>query len=54
MLVLGGGVSGCELGEFLARVGVRVTIVELLPSSCPGIDADLSRELTGTPLRSSA
>ncbi len=48
MLVLGGGVSGCELGEFLAQVGVRVTIVELLPQLLPGIDADLSREITGS------
>ncbi len=47
MIVLGGGVSGCELGEFLARVGVEVTIVELLPQLLPGLDSDLSRELTG-------
>ncbi len=47
LLVLGGGVSGCELGEFLARVGVEVTIVELLPQLLPGIEGDLSRELTG-------
>jgi dihydrolipoamide dehydrogenase len=48
ILVLGGGVSGCELGEFLARVGVDVTIVELLPQILPGIEADLSRELSVT------
>lgn len=48
MLVLGGGVSGCELGEFLARVGVEVTIVELLPQLLPGLEPDLARELTGT------
>ncbi len=48
MLVLGGGVSGLELGEFLARVGVEVTIVELLPQLLPGVEADLSREITGT------
>ena len=48
MLILGGGVSGCELGEFLARVGVQVTIVELLPQILPGVEADLSRELGGT------
>jgi dihydrolipoamide dehydrogenase len=48
MLVLGGGVSGCELGEFLARVGVEVTIVELLSQLLPGMETDLSRELTGT------
>jgi len=47
MLVLGGGVSGCELGEFLARVGVEVTIVEMMPQLLPGVEPDLSRELTG-------
>lgn len=48
MLILGGGVSGCELGEFLARVGVEVTIVELLSQLLPGMEPDLSRELTAT------
>lgn len=46
ILVLGGGVSGCELGQFLARVGVKVTIVELMPQILPGMDADLARELS--------
>ncbi|MCI4349176.1 MAG: dihydrolipoyl dehydrogenase [Thermoplasmata archaeon] len=48
ILVLGGGVSGCELGQFLARVGVRVTMVELMPQLLPGLDADLSREVLGS------
>jgi dihydrolipoamide dehydrogenase len=48
MLVLGGGVSGLELGEFLARVGVEVTVVELLAQLLPGFEPDLSREITGT------
>jgi dihydrolipoamide dehydrogenase len=47
MLILGGGVSGCELGEFLASVGVSVTIVELMPQLLPGMEPDLSREITG-------
>ncbi|MCI4336347.1 MAG: dihydrolipoyl dehydrogenase [Thermoplasmata archaeon] len=47
-LILGGGVSGCELGEFLAHVGVEVTIVELLGQLLPGMEPDLSRELTST------
>ncbi len=47
MLILGGGVSGCELGEFLARVGVEVTIVEMMPQLLPGVEPDLARELTG-------
>lgn len=46
LLVLGGGVSGCELGEFAAAAGTQVTIVELLPQLLPGMDPDLSRELT--------
>ncbi|HTT16384.1 MAG TPA: dihydrolipoyl dehydrogenase [Thermoplasmata archaeon] len=46
MIVLGGGVSGCELGEFLARVGVKVTIVELMPQLLPGLEPDLARELS--------
>jgi len=45
MLVLGGGVSGCELGLFLARLGVTVTIVELMPEILPGLEADLAKEL---------
>jgi dihydrolipoamide dehydrogenase len=46
LLVLGGGVSGCELGEFAAAAGARVTIVELMPQLLPGMDPDLARELT--------
>ncbi|MCI4345262.1 MAG: dihydrolipoyl dehydrogenase [Thermoplasmata archaeon] len=46
LLVLGGGVSGCELGQFYAEVGVAVTIVELLPNLLPGLEPDLSAELT--------
>jgi dihydrolipoamide dehydrogenase len=48
MLILGGGVSGCELGEFLARVGVEVSIVELMPQILPGVEPDLARELAVT------
>jgi dihydrolipoamide dehydrogenase len=45
VLVLGGGVSGCELGEFLAEVGVQVTVVEWMPQILPGLDPELSQEL---------
>jgi dihydrolipoamide dehydrogenase len=48
LLVLGGGVSGCELGEFCAHAGVSVTIVELLSQLLPGLEGDLARELTQT------
>ena len=46
IVVLGGGVSGCELGQYLARFGVQVTIVELMPQILPGLEADLARELS--------
>ncbi len=46
LLVLGGGVTGCELGEFAAFAGVAVTIVELMPQLLPGMDPELARELT--------
>jgi dihydrolipoamide dehydrogenase len=48
MMILGGGVSGCELGEFLGRVGVEITIVEMMPQLLPGVEADLAQELTRT------
>lgn len=46
LLVLGGGVSGCELGQFCAEAGVKVTIVELMPTLLPGLEPDLASELT--------
>ncbi|HKS59955.1 MAG TPA: FAD-dependent oxidoreductase, partial [Thermoplasmata archaeon] len=52
VLVLGGGVSGCELGEFLSNVGVSVTIVELMPQILPGLEPELARELSGALERS--
>ena len=46
LLVIGGGYIGCELGQMLARAGVRVTIVfrsRLLPEEEP----EISEALTG-------
>lgn len=48
MIVLGGGVSGCELGEYFQRLGTQVTVVELLPQILPGIEPDLAKELATT------
>ena len=45
LVILGGGVSGVELGQHYARLGSKVTIVELLPQIVPGTEADLAREL---------
>lgn len=44
LLVIGGGVIGCELGQLFARAGVKVTIVcrsRLLPHAEPEISAAL-------------
>jgi mercuric reductase len=44
LLVIGGGVIGCELGQMFARAGVKVTIVcrsRLLPQVEPDISAAL-------------
>ncbi|MFQ5426020.1 MAG: dihydrolipoyl dehydrogenase family protein, partial [Gaiellales bacterium] len=35
LVVLGGGVVGCELGQFFARMGADVTIVEMAPQLLP-------------------
>ena len=45
MVVIGGGVIGCELGSVYARLGTNVTIVEYMPSLIAGMDADLGRNL---------
>lgn len=46
LLVIGGGVIGCELGQMFARFGVQVTIV-CRSRLLPGFDADISAALTG-------
>lgn len=45
MVVLGGGVIGCELGSVYARLGTKVTIVEYMDSLIPTMDADLGKDL---------
>jgi dihydrolipoamide dehydrogenase len=45
LAIVGGGVIGCEFACFFAQIGVPVTVVEMLPEICPGIDADLSNML---------
>ncbi len=41
LIVVGGGVIGCEFASIFASLGVGITIVEMLPSILPGIDDDI-------------
>jgi dihydrolipoamide dehydrogenase len=45
LVVLGGGIIGCEFASILQRFGSEVTIVEMLPSLIPQEDEDASKEL---------
>jgi dihydrolipoamide dehydrogenase len=45
LVVLGGGIIGCEFASIFRRFGSEVTIVEMLPTLIPQEDADASKEL---------
>lgn len=45
MIVVGGGVIGCEIGQFLSRLGTEVKIVEMLPQLLPLEDEDTAKIL---------
>ena len=45
LVVLGGGIIGCEFASIFHRFGSEVTIVELLDSLIPQEDADAAKEL---------
>src|SRR5213592_2196737 len=45
LVVLGGGIIGCEFASIFRRFGSEVAIIEMLPSLIPQEDADASKEL---------
>lgn len=45
LLVLGGGVNGCEQATFYAQIGTAITIVEALDRILPALDEEFSREI---------
>jgi len=45
LLVLGGGPVGCELGQCFARLGSRVTLVEMAPRLLPREDREVGEAL---------
>jgi dihydrolipoamide dehydrogenase len=45
LVILGGGIIGCEFASIFARFGSEVTIIEMLDSLIPQEDADAAKEL---------
>ena len=45
IIIVGGGVIGCEIGQFLRKMGTKVTIVEMLDQILPNEDKDVSKQL---------
>jgi dihydrolipoyl dehydrogenase len=45
LVVLGGGIIGCEFASIFERFGSEITIVEMLPRLIPMEDEDASKEL---------
>jgi dihydrolipoamide dehydrogenase len=45
LVVLGGGIIGCEFASIFHRFGSEVTIVEMLPQLIPQEDVDAAKEL---------
>ena len=45
LIVLGGSAVGLELGQMMARLGVRITVLEMLPVLLSAEDADASEVL---------
>ena len=46
LIVLGGGVIGCEFACMAAQLGAKVTVVEMLDDILMVLDADIRRELS--------
>jgi dihydrolipoamide dehydrogenase len=45
LLIVGGGVIGCEFACMCRALGVEVTVVEMMPGLLPGLDKDLGAGL---------
>jgi len=52
LIVVGGGVVGCEFASILGTFGVAVTIVEMLPSILQGLDPDVRQIVHSSLVRS--
>ena len=46
LLIVGGGVIGCEFACMMQALGVEVTVVEMLPQILPNLDGQIAQLLT--------
>jgi dihydrolipoamide dehydrogenase len=45
LLVIGGGVIGCEFASLFSALGSEVTVIEKMPQLLPGLDLETSKKL---------
>lgn len=45
MIIVGGGVIGCEIGQFLSRMGTQIIIVEMVDQILPLEDAETAKQM---------
>lgn len=45
ILIVGGGVIGCEIGQFFRTLGTEVTVVEMFDQLLPNEDKDIAKQL---------
>jgi dihydrolipoamide dehydrogenase len=45
LLIIGGGVIGCEFASLFSAFGAKVTLVEKMPQLLPGEDKEISRKI---------
>ncbi len=45
LLIIGGGVVGCEFAGLFSGLGASVTVIEKMPQLLPGMDKDIARKL---------
>lgn len=45
LLILGGGVIGCEFACLFAELGTQITVVEMMPQLIPNLDEEVSKLL---------
>ena len=47
LLIVGGGVAGCEFANLFSLLGTRVEIIEKMPQLLPGHDLDIAKKIEG-------